>query len=355
MSDNSHARDPTANGQMAERRTHPVLLQKPESPHQDVQPGSSEDSLFTKQRLGTYTCIAGRVRESIHLTVLPRSDLDRAHSKNPQTAALRNTSRPLFMTNTGSHIQRFYANSTDALRILQTVSQRTTLPPLSSNSVVESEYLPATEAVSDSAYGRYTELTNSLEQPKIFGPGADFDIFSTTRLPTEAEDKDLQSGRQAILARILQLFGLPLTDGNDFPDQNWASNEVGGGTELILKLNLRDVSPEPLTVRVGWLTGNWSTCSKSCGGSGLQVRIARFPWISSIHYSITVCPITRCDVGCLLCCRCEKWSAKLEWTEGRSKRSHILSASKQDFVHHRQRSLAVLWSVRSGGPLPGKM
>ncbi|GAU97432.1 hypothetical protein RvY_08729 [Ramazzottius varieornatus] len=224
---------------------------------------------------GTYTCIAGRVRESIHLTVLPRSDFDRAHSSNNhdhETPALRNTSRPLFMTNTGSHIQRFYANSTDALRILQTVSQKTTLPPLSSNSVVDSEYLPVTEAVSDSAYGRYTELTNSLEQPNMVGPGVDFDIFSTTRLPTEAEDKDFQSGRQAILARILQLFGLPLTDGNDFPDQNWASNEVGGGTELILNVNLKDVSPEPLTVRVGWLTGNWSMCSKSCGGSGLQVR-----------------------------------------------------------------------------------
>ena len=222
-----------------------------------------------KSDSGTYTCIAGRVRETIHLTVLPRSDLERGLSKSSEDP-IRNTSRPLFIANTGSHIQRFYANSTDALRILQTVSQKTTLPPLSSNSVLDGDDRPATQAVSDSVYSSFPELTNSLEQPSLDGlSDMKFETTSTTSLPPVApEERGVQSRKLPVLASILQLFGFPTADLQS--DHSWTSNEVDGGTELVISPNLKDVT-EPLTIRVGWITGNWSLCSKSCGGGGSQV------------------------------------------------------------------------------------
>ena len=109
----------------------PMTFSKEQKAHYKMSAlGAVKIKSLRRADAGTYTCVAGRTRETIHLTVLARG----VPAPTAAPASFTPSSKPLFIGNSNA-IQRFYANSTDALRILQTVSQKTTLSPLTSNAL----------------------------------------------------------------------------------------------------------------------------------------------------------------------------------------------------------------------------
>ncbi|XP_055330583.1 ADAMTS-like protein 1 [Paramacrobiotus metropolitanus] len=177
-----------------------------------------------KADAGTYTCRAGSVQESVQLKVVSR------------TVSTKQPSSPLFVGgSTGNTIQRFYANSTDALRILQTVSQKTT---------------PFSNAIADNN-------GNTAEQTRYYA-----DQSPVTELPAlDYSGKNVEE----LVINVLDMFRKPRGLQQIFVDQPL---ETAGDGQ---KVSVRSRSGQSM-VAVEWVNGEWSPCSRSCGGAGSQVR-----------------------------------------------------------------------------------
>lgn len=181
-----------------------------------------------KSDAGTYTCIAGKVRETIQLTVINRS----------ATIPTKSTSNsdPLFIGNTGNTIQRFYANSTDALRILQTVSQKTT---------------PFSNA-----------LFEEHEEEESATKG-----FKTTSVPPEANE-EVEEDVDRLISSIMDRF--QQERGSALQVTDLSIQDSAGKRGFVL-----ENGSEQRILMVEWIVGSWSNCSQICGTNTDKVRKQR--------------------------------------------------------------------------------
>ncbi|OQV15508.1 ADAMTS-like protein 1 [Hypsibius exemplaris] len=225
----------------------PMVFSKSQKAHKKMSAfGAVKIKSLRRADAGTYTCIAGRTRETIHLTVIRRED-----SLGQNQAPTQTSNRPLFIgSNSNSNtIQRFYANSTDALRILQTVSQKTTLSPFTSNAIDfdEDDFRATPDQMK-----RQPEVQDRLES-------------TTSRYYRPDEDENKRTNLQQGISKALALLRRSPDDLEHFvvgrlqmdkSAERMIISSPSGGHKLVFE----------------WKTGEWGPCSRRCGGDGSQTR-----------------------------------------------------------------------------------
>jgi Immunoglobulin domain len=210
--------------------------------------GAVKIKSLRKADAGTYTCIAGRIRETIDLTVISRLSVTKPLNflANDQ----HTSSRPLFIGSNSNTIQRFYANSTDALRILQTVSQKTTQTPFTSNALVEEDVRVTKD------HGKPVEDFEDRTSPAQ----SQYTVKPTEIVNNEKSQVDLDIA----VSMALNAFQRSENDQKEF--LHGKADISHDGKRILLRSRSGGSR-----LAIEWKIAEWSSCSKSCGGDGSQV------------------------------------------------------------------------------------